>query len=83
MSRDSGPAQQIQHAPAQFQLKKASSVGVVCGNESSFTNKADLSVTDGINSEYKQEPCQSSHDARPTKRGGQSTSRRRVRDSTG
>ena len=77
------PAQRFQHALAQFRLKKASSVGAVCGNNSSFTNKADLSATDGINSEYKQEPHQSPKDARPARRGGQPTSRRRVRNITG
>ena len=51
--RSSGPARRSQHALAQFRLKKASSVDAVCGNDSSFTNKADYSVTDGINSEYK------------------------------
>ena len=80
--RASGPTQQIQHALAQFRLKKHHQFGVVCGNDSSFTNKADLSATDGINPEHKQEQCQSSKDARPTRRGGQPTSRRRVRDST-
>ena len=60
MSRASGPAQRFQHAPTQFRLKKASSLSAVCGNDSSFTIKDDLSVTDGINSEYKQEPRQSS-----------------------
>ena len=42
--------------------------------------KVDFSATDGINSEYKQEPRQSPKDARPARRRGQSTSRRRVRD---
>ena len=77
------PAYRSQHAPAQFRLKKVSSVGVVCGNDSSFTNKADLLVTDGINSEYEQESRQSSQDARPDKQGGHPTSRRRIRDSAG
>ena len=81
-SRVSGPAQQFQLALAQFRLKKASSVGVVCGNDSSVTNKADLSATDGINSEHKQKQRKSSKDARPARWGGQPTSRRRVRDST-
>ena len=63
-------------------LKKASSVGAVCGNDSSFTNKDDLSTTDGINPKHKQEQCQSSKDAGPARRGGQPTSQRRVRDST-
>ena len=49
----SGPAQQIQHAQAQFLLKKHHQFGVVRGNDSSFTNKADLSTTNGINSEHK------------------------------
>ena len=54
-----------QHAPAQFRLKKASSVGAVCGNGISFINKVDLLVIDGINVEYKQDPCQSFQNARP------------------
>ena len=74
------PAQRSEHTPAQFQLKITSSVGDVCGNDSSFTNKADLSATDGINSEHKQEKCQSSKDARPARRRRQLTSWRRVRD---
>ena len=77
------PAQQFQHAPAQFWLKKASSIGAVCGNDNSFTIKADLSATDGINSEHKQEQRQSSKDSRPARRRGQPTSRRRVRDCAG
>ena len=81
-SRDSGPTQQIQHAQAQFQLKKHHQFDVVCGNNNSFPNKADLSTTYGINPEHKQEQHQSSKDARTTRRGGQPTSRRRVRDST-
>ena len=81
--RSSGPAQQIQHALAQFRLKKYHQFGVVYGNDSSFTNKADLSTTDGINSEHKQEQRQSSKDARPARRRGQPTSRRRVRDCAG
>ena len=45
--------------------------------------KADLSATDGINSEHKQEQRQSSKDARPARRCGQPTSWRRVRDCAG
>ena len=81
--RASGPVHQIQHALAQFRLKKHHQFGAICGNDSSFTNKADLLATDGINSEHKQEQRQSSKDARPAKRHGQQTSRRRVRDSAG
>ena len=55
-------------------LKKASSVGAVCGTDSSFTSKTDLSVTDGINSEHKQEQRQSTKDAGSAKRRGQQTS---------
>ena len=77
------PAQLFQHALAQFQMKKASSVGTVCGNDSSFTNKVDISTTDGINPKHKQEQRQSSKGARPARRGGQPTSRRYVRDNTG
>ena len=40
-----GPAQRPPHAQAQFRLKKASSVGVVYGNDSFFINIIDLSVT--------------------------------------
>ena len=47
------------------------------GTTSSFTNKADISVTDGINSEYKQEPRQSLKDARPARKLRQPTSYRR------
>ena len=85
MPKASGPAHQILHALAQFQLKKHHhhQFGVVCGNDSSFTNKDDLSATDDINPEHKQEQHQSSKDARPPKRGGQLTSWRRVRDNTG
>ena len=82
MSRVSGPAQQFQHAPAQFWLKKHHQFSAVCGNNSSFTNKVDVSTTDGINSKHKQEQRQSSKDARPARRRGQPTSRRRVRDCT-
>ena len=59
------PAQRPLNAPAQFRLKKASSVGAVCGNDSSFTNITDFSVTDGINPEHKQEQRQSAKDAGP------------------
>ena len=77
-SKTSGPAQQFQHAPAQFRLKKHHQFGAVCGNGSSFTNKVDLSVTDGINSEYKQEPRKSPKDARPARQCRQPTSCRRA-----
>ena len=40
-------------------------------------------MTNGINSEHKQEQCQSSKDARPVKRCGQPTSRRHVGDCAG
>ena len=63
-----------QHAPAQFRLKKASSVGAVCGNDSSFINITDHSVTDGINLEHKQEQRQSAKDAGSTRRCRQQTS---------
>ena len=55
MYRVSGPVQQIQHAQAQFRLKKHHQFGAICENDSSFTNKADLLATDGINSEHKKE----------------------------
>ena len=80
--RASGPSQQIRYVLSQFRLKKHHQFGAICGNDSSFTNKADLLATDGNNPEHKQEQCQSSKDARPARRGGQSTSRRRFRDST-
>ena len=48
--RANGPVQQIQHALAQFRLKKHHQFGAVCGNDSSFTNKANISATDGTNS---------------------------------
>ena len=79
----SGPAQRIQHAQAQFRLKKLHQFRAICGNDSSFTNKVDLSTTDSINLEHKQEQRQSSNNARPARRRGQPTSRRRVRDSVG
>ena len=82
-SKDSGSAQKIQHAQAQFRLKKHHQFATFSGNDGSFTNKADLSATDGINSEHKQEQRQSSKDARPTKRRGQPTSRRHGRDCAG
>ena len=81
--RANGPAQQIQHSLAQFRLKKHHHFDAVCGNDSSFTNIADLSATDGINSKHKQEQCQSSKDARPARRREQLTSRRSVRDYAG
>ena len=81
--RASGPAKQIQHALAQFRLKKHHQFGAVCGNNNSFTNKADLSATDGINSKHKQEQRQSSKYARLAMQRGQPTSRRRVRDCAG
>ena len=68
--RPNGP----KHASAQFRLKKASSVGAVCGNDSSFINITDHLVTDGINSEHKQEQRQSAKDAGSTRRRGQQTS---------
>ena len=49
-------------------------VGAACGNDSSFTSKTDLSVTDGINSEHKQEQLQSTKDAGSARRHGQQTS---------
>ena len=52
--------------------KRASSVGAVCGNDSSYINITDFSVTDGIDSEHKQE--QRSKGARSTRRCGQQTS---------
>ena len=72
-SPGSGPTTPTRSSPVQ--LKKASSVGAFCGNDSSFTNKTDLSVTYGINSEHKQEQRQSPKDAGPTRRRRQSTSR--------
>ena len=79
----SGPAQQIQHDQAQFRLKKHHQFGTICGNDDSFTNKIDLSVTDGINSKHKQEQHQSFKDARLARRSGQPTSWRHVGDSAG
>ena len=81
--RISGPAQQFQHAPAQFRLKKHHQFDAVYGNDSSFTNIADLSVTDGIKSEHRQKSCQSSKDARPARRHGQQTSQRHARNCVG
>ena len=69
------PAQRLLILSSPVQLKKASSVGAVCGNDGSFTNKTALSVTDGINSEHKQEQRQSPKDAGPTRRRRQPTSR--------
>ena len=66
----SGPAQQIQHAQAQFRLKKHHQFGAICGNNCSFTNKDDLSATNGVNSEHKQEQRKSSKDAIPARRRG-------------
>ena len=83
MLRATGPAWQIQHAQAQFWLKKHHQFDAVCGKDSSFTNKADISATDGIKSEHKQEQRQSSKDARPARRHGQPTSRRCVKDNAG
>ena len=54
--------------------KQASSVGAVCGNDNSFTNKTDNSFTDGINLEHKQEQRQSAKDAGSTRRCGHQTS---------
>ena len=64
-------------------IEKTSSVWRRLWEDSSFTNKADLSETDGINSEHKQEPRQSSKDARLARRRGQPTSRRHVRNCAG
>ena len=84
MPRAIGSAQQIQAGSSPVPVEKnRHQFGAVCRNDSSFTNKADLLVTDGINLEHKQEQRQSSKDARPTRWGGQPTSRRRVRDNTG
>ena len=44
---------QFQQASAHFQLSKHHQFDAVCGKDNSFTNKVDLSVTDGINSEHK------------------------------
>ena len=63
-SKDSGPTQQFHHSPAQFRLKKHHQFGAFCGNDGSFTNKVDLSVTGGINSEHKQDQ-QGDVDSRP------------------
>ena len=68
-----GSAQRPPHAPAQFRLKNASSVGAVCGNDSSYINITDFSIIDGINSEHEQE--QRSKDAEPTGRCGQQAPR--------
>ena len=68
-----GPIQRPPHSPAQFRLKKASSVGAVCGNDSSYISITDFSVLDGIDSEHKQE--QRSKDAKSTRRRGQQASR--------
>ena len=70
----SGPTTLTRSSPVR--LKKASSVGAVCGNDGSFTNKTDLSVTDGINPEHKQEQRQSTKDAGPARRCRQQTYRR-------
>ena len=67
-----GPTQRPPHAPAQFWLKKASSVGAVYGNDSSSINITDFSVTDGIDHEHKQE--QRSKDTESIGRCGQQTS---------
>ena len=64
-------------------VEKHYQFGAVCGNDSSFTNKVDLSTTNGINPKHKQEKRQSSKDARLARRHGKSTSRRRVRDRAG
>ena len=63
--------------------KKHHQFGAICGNDGSFTNKADLSATDGINSEHKKEQRQSSKDVRLARRRGHPTSRRRVRNCAG
>ena len=80
-SSSSGPANPARSSPVP--VEKASSVGAVSGNDNSFTNKADISVTNGINLEYKQEPRQSSQGARPARQGGQPTFLRRIRDNAG
>ena len=76
----SGPTTPTLFSPVR--LKKTSSVGAVCGNDSSFTNKADYSVTDGINSEHKQEQRQSAKDTGSARRYRQPISRR-VRNNAG
>ena len=47
-------------------MKKHHQFGAVCGNDSSFANKTDYSVTDGIDSKYEPEPHQPFGNARPT-----------------
>ena len=64
----------IRSSPVRLKKKKASSVGVVCGTDSSFTNKADHSVIDGINSEHKQEQRQFAKDTGSARRRRQQTS---------
>ena len=80
-SQWTGPAIPSRSSPVP--IEKHHQLGVVCGNDSSFTNKADISVTDGINSEHKQEPRQSSKDARPARQRGQPTSRRHAGNCAG
>ena len=68
----SGPTTPTCSSPVR--LKKGIISGAVCGNDSSFTNKADHSVTDGINSEHKQEQRQSAKDTGSARRRRQQTS---------
>ena len=69
----SGPTTPTRSGPT-TPTNNASSVGAVCGNESSFTNKTDHSVTDGINTEHKQKQRQSAKDAGSARRRRQQTS---------
>ena len=46
-------------------VEKTSSVGAVYGNDSSFINKTDISVTDGINTEHKTKSRQSTKATAP------------------
>ena len=69
--------------PSPILVEKASLVWRRLWERQFLHNKADLSTTDGINLEHKQEQRQSSKDARPARRRGQPTSRRRVRDCVG
>ena len=68
----SNPATPTRFSPVPVE-NEASSVGAVCGNDSSYINITDFSVTDGINSEHEQE--QRSKDAGPTGRCGQQAPR--------
>ena len=71
----SSPTTPIRSNPVPVE-KRASSVGAVCGNDSSYTNITDFSVTDGINPEHKQVQCKSIKEAGPARRYRQPTSRR-------